>query len=187
MKLNLIFLYLSLSFSFALQAQEKDNADILKLILTKFYANEKVIVKNRLQLLRFYCQKSPNNEEFLPVINGHDFLKKNMVELKKQIQPNVQEDWSNEFNLLFNNQNQYLKSKVNACVSLEEFKQQAVDVDDNNHRLMIVGKPMYFATTFCLVKVGIYRNVEHNSAYFMLFEKTDGVWKLKETVSQWST
>ena len=58
-------------------AQEADNAAILKIILSQYYTNEKVIAKGRLQLLSLYCQKAPNNEEVIEVINGHSLLKKN--------------------------------------------------------------------------------------------------------------
>ena len=58
-------------------AQENDNAVILKSIFTKYYANEKVIAKGRLQLLDFYCKKAPNNEEVLEVISKSELLKKN--------------------------------------------------------------------------------------------------------------
>lgn len=103
-------------------SQEIENAAILKVIFTKYYKTEKVIVKGRLQLLNFYCNKAPNNEEVLEVISGNELLKKNGVEIKKQILF-VNENWSEAYNLLFDNQNQYLKSKVNACVTLEEFQE----------------------------------------------------------------
>lgn len=57
-------------------AQETDNAHLLKVIFTKYYKNEKAIAKGRLQLLRFYCQKAPNNPEVLEVISKSDLLKK---------------------------------------------------------------------------------------------------------------
>ena len=66
-------------------SQENENAALLKVLLTKFYANEKPIVKNRLQLLSFYCNKAPNNEETIEVINKSEFLKKHSNVIKKQI------------------------------------------------------------------------------------------------------
>jgi len=65
-------------------AQEADNAAILKIILTKYYKNEKVIAKGRLQLLSLYCNKAPNNEEVIEVINGHELLKKNPPKSKSK-------------------------------------------------------------------------------------------------------
>ena len=65
----LFFLFL---FSQPAICQEKDNAQLLKILLTKYYANEKVIVKNRIQFLHLYCTKAPNNEETLEVINKNE-------------------------------------------------------------------------------------------------------------------
>jgi hypothetical protein len=181
---------LILCFLFCFQigfSQENDNAALLKILLTKYYANEKPIVKNRLQLLSFYCDKAPNNEEILEVINSHDLLKKNSAAIKKQINASIQENWNKEFELLFANQNQYLKSKVQNCYSLEDFQKISTAHSQNNQRLMIVNKPIYFATNYCLVKVGFYRNVEHNSARYILFEKRNGVWTIKETLNEWNT
>ena len=62
-------------------SQEIENAAILKVIFTKYYKTEKVIVKGRLQLLSFYCNKAPNNEEVLEVISGNELLKKNTAEI----------------------------------------------------------------------------------------------------------
>jgi hypothetical protein len=80
-----------------------------------------------------------------------------------------------------------LKSKVNACLSLEEFHKVSIRFNDNNQRLMIVSKPMYFAQKYCLVKVAFYRNIEHNSGSFFLLENINGVWTIKETLNEWST
>jgi hypothetical protein len=156
-------------------------------LLTKYYQNEKVIVKNRLQFLSFYCAKAPNNEETLEVINKSALLKQNSNEIKKQIKNTLEEDWSKEFTAIFTNQNQYLKSKVNTCLSLEEFQKVSKRFNDNNQRLMIVSKPIYFAQKYCLIKVAFYRNIEHNSGSFFLFENTNGVWTIKETLNEWAT
>ena len=168
--------------------QETDNAAILKVVFTKYYKNEKVIAKGRLQLLSFYCKKAPNNEEVLEVISKSDLLKKNADEIKKQIINNIDEDWSAAYNLLFDNQNQYLKSKVNDCLSFEEYKAVSDRYGENNQRLMIVNKPIYFANnSFALVKIAFYRNIEHNSGSFLLLEKVNGVWTIKEYLNEWAT
>jgi hypothetical protein len=167
--------------------QEKDNAQLLKILLTKYYANEKVIVKNRIQFLHLYCTKAPNNEETLEVINKNELLKKNATQIKKEISINISEDWSKEYNLLFQKEHQYLKSKVNKCTSFEEFQKIATQIDDNNKRLMIISKPIYFAKKYCLVKVAFYRNVEHNSGLYFLFENINGTWTIKETLNEWNT
>lgn len=168
-------------------SQEIENAALLKIVLTKAYANEKVIVKNRLQLLSFYCNKAPNNEETLDVIKKSDFLKKHADVLTKQIDITTNENWANEFNILFTNQHQYLKSKVNDCVSYEDYQKISLEHAENNQRLMIISKPMYFATKYCLVKVAFYRTIEHNSGCYYLFEKKDDVWTIIETLNEWST
>ncbi|MGL2963747.1 hypothetical protein ACSVH2_08020 [Flavobacterium sp. RSB2_4_14] len=168
-------------------SQETENAAILKVIFTKYYKTEKVIAKGRLQLLSFYCNKAPNNEEVLEVISGNEWLKKNATEIKKQI-VFVNENWSEAYNILFNNQNQYLKSKVNACLTLEEFQEISRQYGENNQRLLIINKPIYFAnTSFALVKVAFYRNIEHNSGRFLLLEKVNGEWIIKEYLNEWAT
>lgn len=169
-------------------SQEADNSALLKIIFTKYYKNEKVIAKGRLQLLSFYCKKAPNNEEVLEVISKSDLLKKNAEEIKKQIVITLDEDWSAAYNMLFDNQNQYLKSKVNACLSFDEYRVVSDRENQNNQRLMIVNKPIYFAkNNFALVKIAFYRNIEHNSGCFFLFEKVNGVWTIKETLNEWAT
>lgn len=180
----LLFLFIApLSFS-----QEADNTAILKIIFTKYYKNEKVIAKGRLQLLSFYCGKAPNNEEVLEVISKNDLLKKNANEIKKQIIIGINEDWSKEYNLLFDNQHQYLKSKVNACLSLDEFQENSKKHSENNQRLLIINKPIYFANNqYALVKVAFYRTIEHNSGRFLLLEKVNGEWIIKEYLNEWAT
>jgi hypothetical protein len=184
LKILLVFLLIS---PVAL-AQETDNAAILKIIFSKYYKDEKVIAKGRLQLLSFYCKKAPNNEEVLEVISKSDFLKKNAPEIKKQIIIDIDEDWSAAYNLLFDNQNQYLKSKVNACLSFEEYKVVSDRYGENNQRLMIISKPIYFGGgNNALVKVAFYRSIEHNSGSYLLLEKVNGIWTIKDYLNKWAT
>ena len=186
--LNLYFLLLLWFTVPSLLAQENDNVAILKIIFTKYYKEEKVIAKGRLQLLRFYCAKAPNNEEVLEVISGNDLLKKNAAEIKKQIVIGINEDWSAEYNTLFDNQNQYLKSKVNDCLSLEQFQAETAKYGENNQRLLIINKPIYFAKNqYALVKVAFYRTIEHNSGRFLLLEKINNEWVIKEYLNEWAT
>jgi len=169
-------------------AQETENAALLKIIFTKYYKNEKVIAKGRLQLLSFYCQKAPNNEEVIEVISKSELLKKNSAEIKKQIDITVNEDWKAAYDILFDNQNQYLKSKVNSCMSFEEYKVASDRINQNNQRLMIVSKPIYFAkNNYALVKVAFYRNIEHNSGSYLLFEKVNGEWTIIQYLNEWAT
>lgn len=188
MKSKILLLFVISLFQHAAFSQEADNTAILKIILSQYYKNEKVIAKGRLQLLSFYCQKAPNNEEVIEVINGHSLLKKNAAEIKKQIIIGLNEDWSKEYHLLFDNQHQYLKSKVNDCVSLEAFQEITKKFGENNQRLLIINKPIYFAKNqFALVKVAFYRNIEHNSGRFLLLEKVNGQWIIKEHLNEWAT
>lgn len=188
MKTVHLILILFLTHSLAVFSQQEDNAALLKIIFAKYYKEEKVIAKNRLQLLRFYCQKAPNNEEVLEVIANHNLLKKNAAEIKKQIGIGAPEDWSTEYNIIFTNQNQYLKSKVNDCVSLEQFQAETAQYGENNQRMLIVNKPIYFAQNqFALVKVAFYRTIEHNSGRFLLLEKVNDNWVIKEYLNEWAT
>jgi predicted RNA-binding protein with PUA-like domain len=45
------------------------------MILTKYYANEKPVVKNRLQLLFFYSEKANNTVEISEGCKAHPVLK----------------------------------------------------------------------------------------------------------------
>jgi hypothetical protein len=181
---------LIIAFVFCFQigfSQENQDAAILKILLSKYYQNEKVIVKNRLQFLSFYCSKVPNNEETYEVINKNELLKQNASEIKKQVTTRTEESWDKEFTIIFTNQNQYLKSKVNKCLSLDEFHAVSKRYNDNNQRLMIVSKPIYFAQKYCLIKVAFYRNIEHNNGSYFLLENIKGVWTIKETLNEWAT
>ena len=168
-------------------SQTNQDATILKVLLTKYYKNEKVIVKNRLQFLSLYCNKAPNNEETFEVITKNELLKKNAETIKQQVANKKEENWSAELAEIFNNQNQYLKSKVNACLSLDDYQKVSKRFNDNNQRLMIVSKPMYFASKYCLVKVAFYRNIEHNNGSFLLLENVNGIWVINEYLNEWST
>lgn len=184
---KLLFLSVFLCCNAIAFAQENQEAALLKVILTKYYKNEKVIVKNRLQFLSLYCNKAPNNEEVNEVIQGNTLLKKNAKAIRSQIDISLNEDWSKELNILFATEHQYLKSKVNACLSQEEFQKVSKRYNDNNQRLMIVSKPIFFDTKYCLVKVAFYRNIEHNNGSYLLFENVNGVWTIKETLNEWAT
>jgi hypothetical protein len=187
MKLNFALILAFYCFVTIGYSQENQDKDLLKFLLTKYYQNEKVIVKNRLQFLSFYCNKAPNNEETLEVINKSGLLKQNAAEIKKQINIHLNEDWSAELNSIFDNQNQYLKRKVNNCVTYDEFHKISKRFNDNNQRLMIVSKPIYFAKKYGLVKVTFYRNIEHNYGCYFLFENANNTWTIKEILNEWET
>ncbi|WP_112113675.1 hypothetical protein [Flavobacterium aciduliphilum] len=187
MKWNYKFMFVFFLGLMSVWGQDHQDALILKILLSKHYENEKVIVKNRLQFLSFYCSKAPNNEETYEVINKNPAVKPFAEELKKQINTQLVEDWSNEFHEIFDNQNQYLKSKVNNCLSLDEFHKVSKRYNDNNQRLMIVSKPMYFGKKYCLVKVVFYRNIEHNYGCFYLLEEKNHQWTIIDALNEWST
>ena len=69
-------IFILLIFTTTAFGQVEENAAILKVILKKYYQNEKVIAKGRLQLLSFYCKKAPNNDEVIEVISKNEILKK---------------------------------------------------------------------------------------------------------------
>ena len=52
---------------------------------------------------------------------------------------------------------------------------------------MIVSKPIYFGAKYVLIKVAFYRNIEHNSSSFLLMEKANSVWTIKEILNAWAT
>lgn len=178
------FLFFTSSY---VRCQPSDNTLILKVFLSKYYESEKVIVKNRLQLLSLYCNKAPNTEELLEVISKNDLLKKNAATIKSQINPSTNENWQKEWDELFNNQHQYLKSKVQNCLSLEDFQENSKKYGENNQRLMILNKPIYFGDNLCLVKVAIFRTIEHNSGTFYLLKKKNSIWQIEEIVYSWET
>lgn len=181
------FLCFILLLSASAIAQESENAALLKVIFTKYYANEKVIAKGRLQLLSFYCKKAPNNEEVLEVITKSDLLKKNASEIKTQV-VKTDENWDAAYQILFDNQNQYLKKKVNDCLSFEAYQAVSDKYGENNQRLMIISKPIYFSqSNYALVKVAFYRSIEHNSGSYLLLERLNGAWTIKEYLNAWST
>lgn len=171
-----------------IQGQVQEDAALLKVIFSKYYKEEKVIAKGRLQLLNFYCKKAPNNEEVLAVLAESEYLRKNADAIKAQIDITITEDWMAAYQLLFTGQNQYLKSKVNQCVSMEEFKVSYAQHGENNQRLLIISKPIYFASgTSALVKVAFYRTIEHNNSSYLLLEKVNGLWTIKEYLYEWAT
>ncbi|MBC7525389.1 MAG: hypothetical protein H7239_13250 [Flavobacterium sp.] len=187
MNLNRVLIIGFVLFLQQIYGQENQDSAILKVLLSKYYQNEKVIKKDRLQLLRFYCKKAPNNEETFEVINKSSLLKQNSKVIKSQVINTLNEDWSKELSAIFAKENQYLKSKVNDCLSLEAYQKVSDRFNDHNQRLMIVSKPMYFASKYCLVKVAFYRNIEHNNGCFIVLENKENVWTIVDLLNEWST
>jgi hypothetical protein len=172
------------------QAQNtpSDNAVLLKLLLNRFYAQEKPIVKNRLQLLYFYRDKAPNTLEMWDGCRNHPILQSQLEAIKKQVQtPKAPETWEAEFSILFAKENQYLKQKVQQPVTLEQFEKDTQRFGENNQRMMIVNEPIYLEQGYCLIKVGFYRSIEHNSGSFFLFQKKGDTWQFVDEFNRWET
>jgi hypothetical protein len=53
---------------------------------------------------------------------------------------------------------------------------------------MIISKPIYFGNgNNALVKVAFYRSIEHNSGSYLLLEKVNGIWTIKDYLNKWAT
>lgn len=185
-----IFLFVGLLFFTYSTGQNtvNDNAALLKIILNHYYTNEKPIVKDRLQLLYFYAEKANNTFEMVEGCKNHPLLKKFLTEIKKQIQGQLKpENWQSEYQLVFTNQNQFLQKKVQTPVSLTDFQTKTQSYGENNQRMLIVNRPIYLPQNYCLIKVGFYRSIEHNSGSFVLFQKVNGIWQWIEEFNRWET
>lgn len=189
-KMKRIALLCWIFFSCTIWAQTDvlDNVAVLKIVLTKYYSSEKPIVKNRLQLLYFYEEKANNTIEVVEGCKGHPLLKSYINDIKKQVQvADTPENWHKEYDLLFTNQNQYLQQKIQAPVSLSEFQTKTQQFGENNQRLLILNKPIYLSAHYCIIKIGFYRSIEHNSGCFVLLQKRAGVWHWVEEFNRWET
>lgn len=174
-------LFITIGFS-----QSKNDANVLDVLLSKYYAKEKVIVKNRLQLLKLYCQKVPNNEELKFVVKKNDVLKKNSPQILKTININLNESWEKDLTTVFNS-NEILKTKVNQCFSAEYFKENITKAVQNNQRFLLINKPIFFGKNYCLVKIAFFRNNEHNYACYHILEFKDNNWQIIDTLDEWET
>lgn len=180
----LIFLLLS---TFA-PAQNTEATGILETIVRNYYKHEKIIVKGRQQLLFFFCDKANNNEEIFEAVQNL----KLPPATAKQIRTAVLSDtapanWQAELEAIYKSDASKLQSKINECVSVEQYQQMRARLNLNNQRLMIVSKPVFFGPDKALVKVTFYRTIEHNSGSVLLMEKGNGAWTIKEQLNPWST
>lgn len=185
-----LFLLLFLLGSFGpSQAQESDPTTLLRIILEKYYKNEKPVVKNRSQLLYLYCTQANNNEELIEATQKTNLPKDFIQEIRSKINTDISERfWTSELDAIFANDPTKIKSKIKECVSLEKYQEISKRLNLNNQRLLIVGKPLVYSKgNLALVKVVFYRNIEHNSSTVLLFEKIDGAWTIKQNLNSWST
>ncbi len=171
------------------KAQESDPTALLRIILEKYYKNEKPVVKNRSQLLYLYCTQANNTEELIEATQKTSLPKDFVQEIRSKINSDMAERfWTSELDAIFANDLSKIKSKVKECVALEKYQEISKRLNLNNQRLMIVGKPLIYSKgNLALVKVVFYRNIEHNSSTVLLFEKTDSGWIIKQNLNSWST
>lgn len=183
------FLMLLLFGILSAQAQETDATALLRIIVEKYYKNEKPVVKNRSQLLYFYCTQANNTAELIEATQKTDLPKDFVQEIRVKINSDLAERfWTSELDAIFANDPNKIKSKIKECVSLEKYQEISTRLNLNNQRLMIVGKPLIYSKgNLALVKVVFYRNIEHNSSTVLLLEKIDGTWAIKQNLNSWST
>ncbi|MFN8275251.1 MAG: hypothetical protein U0X58_10290 [Flavobacteriaceae bacterium] len=188
MKKLCLLLFLLGSF-WASQAQESEPTTLLRIILEKYYKNEKPVVKNRSQLLYLYCTQANNTGELIEATQKTSLPKDFVQEIRNKINTDLAERfWTSELDAIFANDPAKIKSKVKECVSLDQYQEISKRLNLNNQRLLIVGKPLIYSKgNLALVKVVFYRNIEHNSSTVLLFEKIDGVWTVKQNLNSWST
>jgi hypothetical protein len=171
---------------FCLTATAQDSG-ILKTILKTYYQNEKVIVKDRTQLLFLYCEKPNNNEELYDAINQLKLKPPVAASLRKKvISDNAPKNWSTDYADALPEEHP-LRKKVNECKSLEQFHEIQKKSNLNYQRLLIIHKPLYIEPTKALVKIVFYRTIEHNSGSVLLMEKVNDGWVIREKLNNWST
>lgn len=180
------FPFFALAFLFSATALAQDDA-ILKSILARYYQNEKVIVKDRNQLLFLFCEKPNNNEEIYETVNGMKLKPETARYIRQQVTADkTPENWSGDYEKALPAEHP-LRKKVNSCLTLEEYQEKQQRFNLNNQRMMIVHKPIVFEKTKALVKVVFYRTIEHNSGSVLLMEKVGDKWEIRENLNPWST
>ncbi len=171
-------------------ASAQDQTEIFGAILSHYYKNEKAIVKGRNQLLFTFCDRPANNEEIFETVNALKLPASEVKALRQKVAAeNRPEDWSKEFSgLLESPASAQLKSKVNDCLSLEQYQEKQKRFNLNNQRLMIVYRPLFYdGGRSALVKVVFYRSIEHNNGAVLKLGLENGKWAIKEFLNPWST
>lgn len=180
------FLFFVAAFLISGSAMAQDDG-ILKTILAKYYQNEKVIVKDRNQLLFLFCDKPNNNEEIYETVNGMKLKPETARYIKQQVTADVApETWAADYDKALPEEHP-LRKKVNACLTLEQYQEKQKRFNLNNQRMLIIHKPIVFEKTKALVKVVFYRTIEHNSGSVLLMEKVSDKWEIREQLNPWST
>ncbi len=182
--MKLGFLILSMLFCLPMAAQDPA---ILKTILSHYYQNEKVIVKNRNQLLFFFCDKPNNSEELFETVNALKLKPETVAAIRRQIATDVApENWAADYDRALPPEHP-LRAKINDCQSLDAYQEKQRRFNLNNQRMLIVHKPVFFEKTRALVKIVFYRTIEHNSGSVLLMEKQGENWVIREKLNNWST
>ncbi|HEX8563041.1 MAG TPA: hypothetical protein VF676_08700 [Flavobacterium sp.] len=183
-KPNYILLLLLL---LAMPSRAQHDADILKIILNNYYKKERIVPRGRTQFLFLYCDKANNNEQLFETIGKMKLSSATAAKLRKEVVADTKtEDWSADLEAVYASQPQ-LKSKINACLSLEEYQAEYKKRNVNNQRMMIVSKPLFYDANHAIVKVVFYRTIEHNSGSVVHLEKINNQWIIKEHLDPWST
>lgn len=184
---NILLLLVLLLCKTAIGQNKEDG--ILKTILSTYYKSEKPVVKGRAQFLFLFCEKANNNEELFETINQLRLPSQEANMLKNRIKDKSAQNWSNELDAIFADGNQQLKTKINACLSLEEYQAKQQKSTFNNQRLMIISKPVFYTDgKTALVKVVFYRSIEHNYGSILLMKRNaEGNWEIKESLNPWET
>ncbi|HEX8268841.1 MAG TPA: hypothetical protein VF581_03020 [Flavobacterium sp.] len=183
------WLLLLMLYSVPFFGQQQEDTKILNAILLNYYKNEKVIYKGRNQLLFLYCEKVNNNEQILETANTLKLPKATIAAIKSEMLSDVAvETWSADLETIYTSDKSSLKTKINKCLSLDEYLNHYKKPNLNNQRLMIISKPILYSNgNMALVKVVFYRTIEHNNGSVLRLEKVGDEWHIKEYLNEWST
>jgi hypothetical protein len=185
---KLFFIVFLLGFQISFGQLNNDQL-ILKTILTNYYKKEKIVVKDRSQLLYLFCNKANNTAEIFEAIKDKKLPQVFLNEIKTALKKDVsQSNWQSDLNLIYDKDTSKLKQKIGTCHDLESYQTISKKLNLNNQRLLIVCQPIYYSkSNLALAKVTFYRNIEHNNGVILLLEKVDSNWVIKEYLNEWST
>ena len=176
-------------FATQLSFGQHDQSGILKTILATYYKTEKPVVKGRAQFLFLFCDKANNNEELFETINQLKLPKQESDMLKNRVKADqTPRDWTDELTKIFTPGNEMLQSKVNACLTFEQYHEKQKISKFNNQRLLIISKPVFYTDgKTALVKVVFYRSIEHNYGSILLMRKVGDNWEITSSLNPWET
>ncbi len=184
-----MFATIAVLISFATRSQSAGEG-ILKTIARHYYKNEKPIVKGRNQLLFVFCDQPANNEEIFETVNALKLPPGQINALRKKVLQDVAPaNWRDELEKIMAHEDMAgLRTKVNDCLTLEEYQQKQQRFNLNNQRLMIIYRPLlYNGGKSALAKIVFYRSIEHNSGAVLKLEFENNNWVIKDFLNKWST